>query len=91
MQTKVEHDIRVFIAENFLFSDDYNALDAECSLLEADIINSMGILELVLFLETRFDIKVEDEEVIPENLDSIKAMLNYLHGKLSSVEFQKSA
>ena len=91
MQTKIEHDIRVFIAENFLFTDEYDTLDAECSLLEADIINSMGILELVLFLEERFEIKVEDDEVVPENLDSIKTMVAYLHKKTSNMDVRKSA
>ncbi|MCP4936645.1 MAG: acyl carrier protein [bacterium] len=86
MQTNTEHDIRVFIAKNFLFSDDFGTLDAECSLLETDIINSIGVLELVMFLEEHFNIKVKDAEVVPENLDSIKAMVAYLQDKSPNVD-----
>lgn len=91
MLANIEHDIRVFIAGNFLFTDDYSVPDANCSLLEADIINSMGILELVMFLEEHFKIKVEDDEVVPENLDNINAMVAYLQGKLCDVDIRKSA
>ena len=63
--------IREFIVENFLFGSD-DGLTDETSFLDEGIIDSTGILELVNFLEEEFEIAVDDEELIPENLDSIK-------------------
>ena len=72
--------IRNFIVENFLFEEDKN-LKNDTSFLENGIINSTGILELVLFLEETFGFTVEDEELIPENLDSIANIANYVRKK----------
>ena len=73
--------IRNFIVENFLFEEDEN-LKNDTSFLKNGIINSTGILELVLFLEETFGFTVEDEELIPENLDSIANIVNYMREKL---------
>ena len=73
--------IRAFILENFLFGNDQN-LNDEISFLDEGIIDSTGILELVSFLEEEFDISVEDEEIVPENLDSIKNVVSYLERKM---------
>ena len=72
--------IREFIIENFLFGDD-NGLKDDTSFLEEGIIDSTGVLELVTYLEEEFDIAVDDEELIPENLDSIDNVAVYLEGK----------
>ena len=63
--------IRAFIVENFLFGND-DGLQDSTSFMEEGIIDSTGILELIDFVEENFDISVEDEEMIPENLDSFK-------------------
>ncbi len=73
--------VREFIAENFLFRTDAEISDSE-SLLEGGIIDSTGVLELIAFLEATFGISVADEEIIPENLDSINNMSTYLARKL---------
>ena len=72
--------IRSFIIENFLFGDD-DSLKDETSFLEEGIVDSTGILELVAFVEQDFGIRVEDEELIPENLDSINNVVKYLGRK----------
>jgi len=72
--------IRQFIVENFLFGEDGN-LKEETSFLEGGIIDSTGILELVSFLEEKFGISVADEELVPENLDSIGNVVAYLASK----------
>ena len=72
--------IREFIVENFLFGD-ANGLEDDSSFLENGIIDSTGILELVEFLEEEFLITVEDEELVPENLDSIANVVKYLTNK----------
>ena len=74
--------IRNFILENFMLENPEDLVDDE-SMLEKGIIDSTGVLELVAFIESTFDIKVEDEELIPENLDSIKNIVNFLERKLA--------
>ena len=78
---KLKDKIRKFIVEDFLFGDD-NGLKDDTSFLDEGIIDSTGILELVSFLEEEFSISVEDEELIPENLDSIMNVVAYLERKM---------
>jgi acyl carrier protein len=75
--------IRAFIVENFLFGND-DGLKDETSFLEEGIIDSTGVLELVTFLEEEFDIAIDDEELIPENLDSINNVTEYLEKKTNN-------
>jgi len=77
---KIKTKIRSFVVENFLFGDD-NGLKGDTSFLDEGIIDSTGVLELVTYLEEEFEIEVEDEELIPENLDSINNIAAYLEGK----------
>lgn len=81
--TSTETKIRAFIAENFLFREDLEALSETESLLDAGLIDSTGVLELVAFLETTFPIAIEDADIVPENLDSIKSIVAYVERKLS--------
>jgi acyl carrier protein len=76
-----EAKIRNFIAENFLFREDKSAIAEDQSLLEAGLIDSTGVLELVGFLESEFKIRMEDAEIVPANLDSLKAIVAYVGGK----------
>lgn len=75
--------IKAFIVENFLFGAD-NGLRDQTSFLDEGIIDSTGILELVDFLEQEFDITIEDEELMPENLDSIINVDNFITRKLAA-------
>jgi acyl carrier protein len=71
-----------YIKENFIAGRGGKVeLTPEISLLESGIMDSTGILELVLFLEEHFSIKIEDEDIVPENLDSIANILAYLDKK----------
>ena len=72
--------IKTFIIDNFLFGED-NGLKDEDSFREKGIIDSTGILELVNFIGNTFDIMVKDEEVVPENFDSLYNILNYIKRK----------
>ncbi len=67
--------------DNFLFGQDDDQLASDTSLLQAGIIDSTGVLEIVVFLEDGYDIKVEDSELIPENLDSIKNLAAFITTK----------
>ena len=78
----VKSNIRNFIIENFLFGN-ANGLKDDTSFLEEGIIDSTGVLELVTFLEETYEIQVDDEELIPENLDSIDNVAAYLERKMA--------
>ena len=73
--------LRGFILENYLFTDDQAALADDASFLDSGILDSMGILELIDFLDERFAIKVEGDELVPENLDSINSLLAFIASK----------
>jgi acyl carrier protein len=75
--------VRTYIVENFLFGDD-SGLEDGTSFLESGMIDSTGILEVISFLEENFSIKVRDEELIPENLDSIVNISGFLNRKLAT-------
>jgi acyl carrier protein len=85
MPTTLEKQIRDFIVENFLFGAPDNGPKDTDSLLDKGIIDSTGVLELVSHLEENYGIQVEDEELIPENLDSITAVTAYIRRKQNTV------
>ena len=75
--------VREYFVENFLFGDG-KSLEIDTQFIDAGIIDSTGMLELVEFLQERFGIVVSDEEIVPENLDSLGAIDAYLGRKLAS-------
>jgi acyl carrier protein len=79
---RIEVQIRRYVLENFLFSDDESQLHNEASFLEEGIVNSTGVLELVLFVEETFGVMVEDDELLPENFDSVNQLAIYVRAKL---------
>jgi acyl carrier protein len=83
MTSSVETEIRAFIVENFLFGDESQPLATETSLMDNDLIDSTGILELVTFLEERFAIRVADADIVPANLDSIASIAAFVAGKVA--------
>jgi acyl carrier protein len=78
---KYESEIRRFITEIFLFGDDLR-LDNNKSLLDAGIIDSTGVLELIAHLEEHYHITVDDDELVPENLDTIDSLCAFLGRKI---------
>ena len=78
MKAEVEAQVRSFIEDNFLFREDRSSLSDTESLLEAGLIDSTGILELVAFLEERFKIDIADADLVPVNFDSIQAIVAYV-------------
>ncbi len=81
MSHNTNGQITAFIHENFVFDDDVDLSESE-SLLDAGLIDSTGVLELVAFLEEAFQIEIEDADIIPENLDSIAAVHGFVQRKL---------
>ena len=76
MSDTLTRTITDFIRENFVFDD--SAIDLSASLVETGIIDSTGILEVVLFLEESFAITVDDDDVLPENFDSVERLAAYV-------------
>jgi len=73
--------VRAYIIENFLFGDAEPLADDTMSLLDGGIIDSVGVMELVAFLEQEFGVKVADEELVPENLDSVANLVGFIGRK----------
>lgn len=76
----IEAKIRAYVGENFLFGE-ADQLGVDDSFLDKGIIDSTGILEIVMFLEEQFGIKVADSEMLPENLDSIANIVRFITKK----------
>ena len=81
--------IRSYIVDTFLFGEATQLTD-DTSFLEEGIVDSTGILELVAFLEETFGVVVEDDELIPDNMDSIRRIDGYLTKKLSGAISKKT-
>ena len=78
--SEVKETIKAFIIDNFLFGSSDGFSD-DTSFMEEGIIDSTGILELIDFIEEKYLISVEDDEMIPENLDSLNNVTAYLSKK----------
>jgi acyl carrier protein len=76
-----ELELRQFIVENFLFGREEAPLGSDDSLLELGIIDSTGVLELVGFLEQKYSITIQDEELVPDNLDSVNRLVAFVTRK----------
>lgn len=85
MHGNTEAAVRTFIAESFMYREGVDALKDSDSLLEKGLIDSTGVLELVFFLEKTFGFKVKDDEVRPENLDSIRQIVAFIASKAAPV------
>jgi len=79
----VESKVRGFVLESFLFTDDESALNNEDSFIEKGIIDSTGMLEIISFIENDFGIEVTDDEMIPENLDSVSNIVAFVAKKVA--------
>ena len=73
--------IQMFILENYLFTDDANALGVDDSLLGRGIVDSTGMLEIIMFIEEQLGVTVMDEEMVPENLDSVSRIAAFVESK----------
>ena len=77
----IEEKVRGYILDNFLFTDDQSALSSDDSFMEKGLIDSTGILEVIYFLEDEFNVQVEGDEMIPENLDSVNNVVAFVEKK----------
>ena len=81
---QLREQIRGFIIENFLFGDAEPLTDDAVSLLDNGIVDSVGVLEMVAWLEQNHGLKVEDQELVPENFDSVERLTRFVERKNGS-------
>jgi acyl carrier protein len=81
MTDSLHDQIRLFILENYLFTDDPAQLGLDDSLLGRGIVDSTGMLEIILFIEEQLGVKVADSEMVPENLDSVNRIAAFVISK----------
>ena len=78
MTTSLQSEIRDFILENYLFTNDVSAIGLDESLLDRGIVDSTGMLEIIFFIEERLGVKIKDEEMTPDNLDSVNKIAQFV-------------
>jgi len=81
MTKAIRDTLRTYVLENCLFTDDGSKLTDSASFLETGILDSTGILEIIMFLEETYGFQVDDTEMVPENLDSIDNLVAYVARK----------
>lgn len=84
-RASIERGLRQFLAENFILEDDGAGLAADESLTESGVLDSMGVLELITFIEEQYGFSVPDEDTLPENLDSVTRLVDYVERRLAGV------
>ena len=82
--TDIHRTIYMFLQDNFLFRPQLFSLPEDASLRDAGVIETTDIPELVAFLEAEFRVAIADTVIVPTNLDSIKAIVSYVEGKLAT-------
>ncbi len=78
---ELKTQIRSFIVENFLFGDAQPLADDAMSLLDNGIVDSVGVMELVAYLEQEHGLQVEDTELVPDNFDSVDRLVGFIERK----------
>lgn len=81
---EIRKEIHSYLEENVLFNSDDNSISDDDSFMENGIIDSTGILELVSFIEGKFDFKVDDEDLVPDNFDSVNNLVSYIEKKTAN-------
>lgn len=79
----IESEIKLFIAKNLLYSGDGFKYGDDVSFLEEGIVDSIGVMELVAFVEEKFNIRVKDQDVTPDNFDSVNRLATYIRQNLA--------
>lgn len=82
----VKDQLMLFFQNNILYNEPLTEVDFDESLIDSAIIDSIGIIMLVSFIEKTFDFKVNDHEIIPENFESINKINTYINDKIMSNE-----
>lgn len=77
--------IRAFILDNYLFGYGENEFGDDASFMDYGVLDSLGIMELIAYIEKEFSIDVADDEIVPDNLDSINRVARFVFGKTGAL------
>ena len=78
----IEDQLKNYIAKNLLYSDQgFNYFD-DTSFQEEGIIDPVGLMELIVYIKATFGVDIEDQEVVPENFDSVNKLASFLRRKM---------
>ncbi|MBL3591367.1 MAG: acyl carrier protein [gamma proteobacterium endosymbiont of Lamellibrachia anaximandri] len=77
----IREELRDYVLDNYLFTDDQSKLKDDDSFLETGILDSNGVMEVIFFLEDEYGVAVAQEEMVPENLDSISRIVSFVEAK----------
>jgi acyl carrier protein len=80
---QLEQSIRKFIASDIIYSQEGFPYADDASLLQEGVIDSLGVVELVAFVQKQFNVKVEQQEVVPDNFDSVAKLSAFVRRKLN--------
>jgi len=81
MTINMKKTIRKYILENLLFTEDESTLQDDESFLDSGMIDSTGVMEIILFIEESFGFRVKDDEMLPANLDSVNNLADFIQRK----------
>jgi acyl carrier protein len=79
----IEERLRNYISETILFSDNGYPYADETPFLENGIVDSMSVMDLVLFAEKTFGIPIDDHEIVPANFDSVRNLSEFIRRKMA--------
>lgn len=82
-RSSIEQQLRKFLADNFILENQGADIDSEESLTQSGVLDSMGVLELIMYIEEEFGVRIPDEDTLPENLDSISRVVSYVSRRLT--------
>jgi acyl carrier protein len=80
----IKHQVRTYLLDNFLMGGSEQDIQDDTSFMGSHILDSTGFIELISYLEDQFGIQVTDEEMVPENLDSLKNIEHFVSRKRAS-------
>lgn len=78
---EIQKQVREYVIENFVLGDEEDTFSDNQSFLDTGLIDSTGILEVIGYLEDEYEITIEDDEMVPENLDSVDRIARFVHAK----------
>jgi len=80
---QLEQEIRHFVVDNFFFGEEKREFSNEASFFDTGVLDSMGVLTLVSFVQEKYAIRVDDKDLVPDNFDSVHRVARFVHSKLN--------
>ena len=81
---EIKSELRAYILENFLFTEEEDQLEDGVSLIDSGVIDSTGVLDLVGFIEENYEVQVPDTDLVPDNFDSVERIVAYVQRRMEA-------